>query len=102
GRCGEALMCRASAAGLGRETERPERARLGEVDRHGDGDAERDAEDGQTALPRVRAELPHGQTRELTAQHAGSSMSAPRCTLKIRSATATTSRLCVAINTVRP
>src|SRR5438093_232856 len=58
------LMRRPAADGLGGQRERAQRAAVGKVDGHGDGHAERDAEDGQPELPRMRAQLPGGQTRE--------------------------------------
>src|SRR5439155_25873031 len=98
----EDLVSRPAADGLGGQPERAERAAVGEVDGHGDGHAERDAEDGQPELPRMRAQLPHREARERAGHHRGRSTSAPRWMAKIRSATPTTSRLWVTISTVRP
>src|SRR5205814_7393347 len=95
----EDLMRRPAADGLGGQPERAERTAVGEVAGHGNGHAERDAQDGQPELPRVRAQLPRGEARE---HHRGRSTSAPRWMAKIRSATPTTSRLWVTISTVRP
>src|SRR5439155_9832030 len=99
------LMRGAAGDGLGGEVEGAPRAVVGEMDGHGHGDAEGDAEHGEPDLPRMPQQVTEARAPE-EATHDGAadegSTSCPCWTVKTRSATPTTSRLCVTMTTVLP